>query len=188
MHKTIILDLDSTLNDMHLQVYKLFRDNYGYNLSDFSIPKDFPFDITEIHNLIEKHNLLNLTKPLTGAGDLLETIKTLGFEVGIITSRKCYKNTPESVTLDWLKKYKLEPDWIEITDTEKYLIFQTRKLECFLFLDDDPKQLTAAFNAKVAEYYATLIYPWTKHLPHDVLQFNDLFAVSDFIKHAKKIG
>jgi len=182
MKKTIIFDLDSTLNDMHIQVRNLFKEQYQIDLGNFEIPKNFPFTLDQIHELVEKHGLLTSTNLLPGAKELFESIRALGIEIGVITARKCFKNTADSITTDWLKKHELNVDWIDIISGEKHLIIKARKVDCLLFLDDDPKHLLDVSKAKFSKYVGTLSYPWTKNLPSEIIIFKNLAEVSRFVK------
>ena len=107
----------------------------------------------------------------------------MGLKIGIITARKCYKNIPDSITIDWLEKHRLRTDWVEIVEGDKHLVIKARAVNCLLFLNDDPQHLLSVSNAKVSEYVGTLTYPWARELPREVLVFKNLNEISVFIKN-----
>jgi uncharacterized HAD superfamily protein len=181
--KTVIFDLDSTLNDMHDRVRDMLKHHYHIEMVNYEIPKSFPFTEPQVHELVEKHGLLTITQPLPGARELFNTIHELGLEIGILTARKCFKNTADNVTIDWLQQHHLKADWIDIVAGDKHLAIKARFVNCLLFLDDNPGHLLDVYHAKVAEYVGTLHYPWIKELPAGIMKFNNLLEVNQFLKH-----
>ena len=188
MKKTIIFDLDSTLNDMHEQVRDMLKNHYQIEMVDYELPESFPFSHQEVHALVEKHGLLNITQPLPGAYELFSTIRSLDLEIGVITARKCFKNTADRITIDWLHQHHLQADWIDIVEGDKHLAIKARAVNCLLFLDDNPGHLLDVYNAKVSDYVGTLHYPWIKQLPEGILKFKNLLEVDTFLKNLFSTG
>ena len=51
--KTIIFDLDSTLNDIHEHFHKIFKDYYQIDLGpDYKAPKNFPLLLNKYMRLL----------------------------------------------------------------------------------------------------------------------------------------
>ena len=185
MIPTIILDLDATLNDMEQQIYNLFLDQYDLDI--YERKENLPFSLEQIHRLIEKHELHYKTVPLKGAYELFQAIRNQGYEIGILTGRKCFFNESDNVTTDWLKLHRLEPDWLEIMLGNKLIAIEAKKVDCVLFLDDESNHLIQVSEAKVAKYVGTISYHYNQNLPSSILVFNNLEEVRKFVLTLPKI-
>lgn len=181
---TVIFDLDSTLNDLHHHLYEAFKshlklDKHYQFWTSYHLSETYQVPFDEILVLINKFDLLHKSMPLPGAVDLFSFMRDR-FDIGIITARQCFEDS-KTKTLNWLLKHNLMPHWTEIA-SDKHVVIKEKVGQCLFFLDDSPSTLINVLESGTAKNVATLKYAWSKSLPSEVLQFENLLDVQCFLK------
>ncbi len=180
-----IFDLDSTLNNLHEVMSESFKthlnqdkDHTSWDTYHLSETYGLPYDSILMH--IEEQGLLDLSSPLPGAKELIDSIKP-NYDVGILTARGCFQR-PVAHTCQWLLKNNLIPHWVEIVKTNKSRYIKQRFGQCDFFLDDCPEHLISVLETGVAKQVGTLNYSWTRSLPKEIIRFDSLSEVKMYLE------
>lgn len=124
--KKAIVDIDGVLNYYPQTFIDFMNDTYGYNFKTLKEIKQLvPYELYKKYKSIYRQSSYkNDCKPREGAEQLLQTLRSKGYLIYIVTARPLFQYDLLANTILWLKKNNLIYDYIYCSAKKDFTIFE----------------------------------------------------------------
>lgn len=167
-NNAIILDLDDTLGDLKVRLQNIYRKKTGRTDIHYRDWKSFNgvnygYSFDDLTEFFIEDNSLTLMRPHAGVVETTARLKTLGYDIHIVTARGWHPDA-QAVTEAWLTAANITFDKVHIVPFGQCKEELTRSIPNIHFFVDDRMDHCASMHSSGRVEKQTLVYgqPWNE--------------------------
>ncbi len=184
----VVFDLDDVLANLRDNLMEMLRKRTGVNIhwrhwNEYKLDGIYGVSVEEIMQWVLEDEVLESATLEPDAIKALQTAKSAGYEVAVVTARAWHPNG-ESITENWLNRYRLDIDQLHLVPIfgDKTTVLKRIGL-VHHYIDDHVDHIYSAKALRSVQNVHLLDRPWNRNddrLPriHRLREFIDLIKMS----------